>query len=305
MKVLATLLVRLLVTICVVAVAVLVGWQLWVYYMEDPWTRDGRVRADVVQIAPDVSGLVTSVAVVDNQIVQKGQALFTIDQARFELALREANATVEAKEATMEQARRDASRYQRLDTNAVSQSSREQAESQYLTAKADYDQAVADRDTAKLNLDRTVVTAPVNGIVTNFGLRPGTYVSAGRGVFAVIDRDSYYVNGYFEETKLERINIGDPVSIHLMGSSVDMRGRVESIASGIVDRERSDSADLLADVNPTFSWVRLAQRIPVRVRLEDVPPEVKLVAGRTVTVTVLENEAPRGQTAVPGPAPRN
>lgn len=303
MKVLAIILVRLLVTTCVVAAAVFVGWQLWIYYMEEPWTRDGRVRADVVQIAPDVSGLVTSVAVMDNQVVQKGQPLFTIDQARFELALRQADATVEAKQATMEQAQRDANRYQRLDTNAVSQSAREQAESHYLTAKADYDQAVADRDTAKLNLDRTVVTAPVNGIVTNFGLRPGVYVSAGHGVFALIDRDSFYVSGYFEETKLGRISIGDPVSIHLMGSDADISGRVESIASGIVDRERSDSTSLLANVNPTFSWVRLAQRIPVRVRLEDVPPEVKLVAGRTVTVTVLEHKAPSGQTSLPTPIP--
>lgn len=289
MKSLAVLLVRLLVTGAVVAVAAVIGWQLWIYYMEDPWTRDGRVRADVVEIAPDVSGLVTKVSVQDNQAVKRGDPLFTIDQERYKLALRQAEATVESRQASMEQSQRDAERYQKLNTTAVSQSQREQAESNYLVAKAAYDEATADRDTARLNLERTVVTAPVNGLVTNFTLRPGNYVSAGSGVFALVDSDSYHVDGYFEETKLGRINIGDPVRIHLMGSPTPLNGHVESIAAGIVDRERSDSANLLANINPTFSWVRLAQRIPVRVKLEDVPPDVKLVAGRTATVTVVED----------------
>ena len=212
--------------------------------------------------------------------------LFVIDRDRFTLALAQAEATVESRQATMDQTQRDANRYQRLGTDAVSQSSREQAESQYQVAKANYDQAVADRDTAKLNLDRTQVRASVNGIVSNFSLRPGNYVSAGSGVFALVDSDSFYVSGYFEETKLPRIGIGDPVIIHLMGETVPLRGHVESIASGIVDRELSSSSNLLANVNPTFSWVRLAQRIPVRVHIDEVPDGLKVIAGRTATVTV-------------------
>lgn len=277
---------RFAITGLVVVAAVVVGYRLWAYYMNDPWTRDGRVRADVVAIAPDVSGLVTDVFVQDNQKVKRGDVLFQIDHARFALALQQADAAVAGRRAVLDQTTKDLTRYRGLTTDAVSQQKQEQVLAAQQEAKAAYDQAVADRGVAQLNLDRSTVLAPVNGRITNMDLRPGAYVSAGKGVMALIDSDTLRVEGYFEENKLPRIRIGDPVRIKLMGDSTVLKGHVESIAAGIEDRDRGEGSNLLADVNPTFNWVRLAQRIPVRITLEDVPDEVMLVSGRTAMVEV-------------------
>ncbi|GJE27822.1 efflux RND transporter periplasmic adaptor subunit [Methylobacterium organophilum] len=277
---------RLLVTLAMVAFALVVGLGLWDYYMEAPWTRDGRVRADVVAVAPDVSGLVTQVLVEDNQLVTRGDVLFRIDPERFTLALRQAEATVEGRRASAEQAAADYARYSKLSDAAVSQQKVEAARAADLEAKAAYDQALADRDLAKLNLERSAVKASVDGRITNMELRPGTYVTTGRGVMALIDGDTLRVEGYFEETKLPRIHVGDRVRIRLMGEDALLTGRVESIAGGIEDRERTAGSNLLANVNPTFAWVRLAQRVPVRIALDPLPEGLRLVAGRTATVAV-------------------
>ena len=168
----------------------------------------------------------------------------------------------------------------------MSQQKQEEVQATQLIAQAAYDQAVADRDLAKLNLERSDVRASVNGTITNMDLRPGTYVTAGKGVMALVDTDTLRVEGYFEETKLSRIHIGDPVSIRLMGNNTRLTGRVESIAAGIEDRDRTAGTNLLANVNPTFNWVRLAQRVPVRIALDNVPPNTVLVSGRTATVEI-------------------
>jgi multidrug resistance efflux pump len=277
---------RLVVTLAMVAAAIVVGLALWDYYMDAPWTRDGRVRADVVEVAPDVSGLVTEVLVEDNQTVKRGDVLFKIDPERFTLALRQAEAIVEGRKATAEQAAADYVRYSKLSDAAVSQQKVELARATDLAAKAAYDQAVADRDLAKLNLKRSAVKASVNGRITNMELRPGNYVNTGKGVMALVDRDTLRVEGYFEETKLPRIHVGDKASIRLMGEDALLTGHVESVAGGIEDRERTAGANLLANVNPTFAWVRLAQRIPVRIKLDAVPDQTRLVSGRTATVSV-------------------
>jgi RND family efflux transporter MFP subunit len=279
---------RLLLTAIVVVAALAVGRELWVYYMEQPWTRDGRVRADVVQVAPDVSGFVTEVLVKDNQKVHRGDVLFKIDRERFALALRQADASVAGHQATLDQANADLKRYSALTTDAVSQQKQEQVLATQLQAKAAFDQAVADRAVAQLNLDRSEVHASVNGVITNMDLRPGAYVTAGKGVMALVDIDTLHVEGYFEETKLARIRIGDKVQVRLMGEKVTLLGHVESIAAGIEDRDRAEGASLLANVNPTFSWVRLAQRVPVRIALDPVPENMSLVAGRSATVEVLK-----------------
>jgi RND family efflux transporter MFP subunit len=280
------LLARLGVTLAIVALASLVGWRLWVYYMEEPWTRDGRVRADVVTIAPDVSGLVGEVPVRDNQRVQRGEVLFRIDHDRFALALQQAEAVLSSKHIMLLQAQRDAQRYTRLDNTAVSVQKQEQAIADFQVAEAEWQQAQIERDIAKLNLERSDVRAPVNGLVTNLLLRPGDYLSAGNPAVALVDSDSFYVAGYFEETKLSRIHPGNRVIVSLMGERADIEGHVESIAAGITDRELTQSPNMLANVNPTFSWVRLAQRVPVRIAIDRMPEEVRLVAGRTATVTV-------------------
>ncbi|MDX6806615.1 HlyD family secretion protein [Terrihabitans sp. PJ23] len=281
--------VRVLVTLSVVAAAAVVAWQLWVYYMVEPWTRDGRVRADVVGVAPDVSGLVSEVLVRDNQKVEQGDVLFRVDRARYELAVAQARQQVAARTATFEQARRDEARYQTLNEVAVSEQRREQARQAVAEAQAALKQSQIDQELAELNLARTDVKAAVPGVVTNFSLRPGSYVSAGVAVTALVDSESFYVVGYFEETKLGRIRIGDRAAVRLMGEAEDIAGRVESIAAGIDDREVAGTTRLLPNVNPTFSWVRLAQRVPVRIRIEDIPSGTKLIVGRTANVTVLGN----------------
>jgi len=288
---------RFAVTLVVVTVAAIVTWQFWVYYMVEPWTRDGRVRADVVGVTPDVSGLVTEVLVHDNQQVRTGDLLFRIDSARFELALRQAEAVVVNRRATWDEAVREMKRYLSLSDAAVSLEKQQQATAAATAAGAAYDQAVADRDLAKLNLLRSNVTAPVNGSITDFSLRPGDYVSVGKAVAALVDSDSFYVAGYFEETKLPRIQIGDKVLVRIVGESQPLDGHVESFAAGIEDRERAASSNLLPNVNPTFNWVRLAQRVPVRVAIDRLPPKVRLVAGRTATVTVQPGTAADGRHA--------
>ena len=277
---------RAAVTLATVAAAFVVGLALWDYYMDAPWTRDGRVRADVVEIAPDVSGLVVEVLVEDNRDVKRGDVLFRIDPARFTLALRQAEAVVEGRKANAEQAAADYQRYSKLSDAAVSQQKVELARAANLAAQAAYDQAVADRDLAKLNLARSEVRASVGGRISNLDLRPGAYVAVGKPVMALVDGETLHVQGYFEETKLGRIHPGDPVTVQLMGEDRPITGRVESIAAGIEDRERGASASLLANVNPTFAWVRLAQRVPVRVALDPSVDRDRLTVGRTATVVV-------------------
>ena len=290
--------VRVGVTLIVVVLAGLTGWELWRYYMEEPWTRDGRVRAEVVGIAPDVSGLVDEVLVRDNQPVRRGDVLFRIDRDRFALALQQAEAVLSSRHASLLQAQRDQQRYTRLDQSAVSIQRQEQAVTDAQVAEAAWHQAMADRNVAQLNLERSEVKAPVNGFVTNLELRPGDYLSAGKAALALVDSDSFHVAGYFEETKLPRIRPGDRATVRVMGETGVIEGHVDSIATGITDRERTDSPDLLANVNPTFSWVRLAQRVPVRVAIDRVPEGLRLISGRTATVAVLPGEgAPVAQAA--------
>jgi multidrug resistance efflux pump len=277
---------RVVVTALVVVGAFVALRYLWDRYELDPWTRDGRVRADVVQIAPDVSGLVTDVLVHDNQTVKKGQALFVIDQPRFALALRQSEAAVASAQAQVDEAALEDKRNHNLG-NLVSTELLQQGGTKLAQAQAALAQAIVAHDTAKLNMDRTTVLASVNGYITNFELRPGNYATAGRPMFALVDSDSLHIDGYFEETKLPRIHLGDRVSVRLMGESQLLYGRVESIAGGIEDRERGPSSNLLSNVNPTFNWVRLAQRVPVRIQLDKLPPDVRLIAGRTATVSVL------------------
>jgi RND family efflux transporter MFP subunit len=278
---------RVLTTLAVAAVAITLASSLWTYYMDAPWTRDGRVRADIVNVAPDVSGLVSEVSVRDNQQVRHGDVLFSIDRTRFKLALDQAQAVVDSRRASLRRATLDMERYNALiDSAAASRQKQEQAAADAQIAAAQLQQALADLDLAKLNLERSTVRASVDGAITNFSLQPGQYVSVGKGVAALVVTGSLHVEGYFEETRLARIRIGDAVSIHLMGEPCSLRGHVDSIAIGTEDRERSEGSGMLANVNPTFSWVRLAQRIPVRVALDSVPRDVRLIAGRTATVEV-------------------
>lgn len=283
--------IRILITLCLVALAIVMGRKLWVHYMDSPWTRDGRVRADVANIASDVSGLVTAVAVKDNQYVKRGEVLFRIDAERYRHALAQAQAVVEQRKIMLEIKRGQAARRALLDDEVVSRENREDTDLIANSAKADYDDAIAQRDLAKLNLERTAVRAPVNGWVSNLLVRPGDFAQAGAPKLALIDRDSYWVYGYFEEHKLALMHVGDPAEVRMLGTDQVLQGHVESIARGITDRDNPTDVRLLANVNPSFNWVRLAQRVPVRIHLDAVPADFTLVAGMTCTVIVHPEKA--------------
>lgn len=278
---------RVGVTVAVVAAGAWASVALWGHYREAPWTRDGRVRADVVQIAPDISGIVEGIAVHDNQEVHKGDLLFSIDSVRPRIALAQAEASVRGLRSQIAQAQREDRRNRALGELVPAETS-EQSAQRLEQLSAALAQAAAAVDNAKVNLTRTRVLAPVDGWVTNLDLRPGTYATTGRPVMALIDKDSIHVLGYFEETKISRVRVGDPVRVRLIGETEPLHGHVDSIAAGIEDRERNPSSNLLANVNPTFNWVRLAQRIPVRVRLDKPPEDRRLIMGRTASVDIMD-----------------
>lgn len=276
----------ILVTIVVVAVATAGGWFIWKAYANSPWTRDARVRANVVNVAPDVAGPIIDIKVKDNQHVAIGDVLFVVDQARYRLALSQAQASLDAAKSVAEQRQDEFQRRERLSATSISIEALNQARSAAAEAEANYAQAEASLEVAKLNMARTTVHSPVNGHVTNLLVEPGDYAMQGRAVLAIVDEDSFYVAGYFEETKLPLIKIGDKVSIRLIGWGPELDGHVESIARAITDRDNVVGGDLVANVNPTFSWVRLAQRIPVRIAIDKAPKDATLSAGMTATVVV-------------------
>ncbi|MGE8334349.1 efflux RND transporter periplasmic adaptor subunit [Pseudomonas laurylsulfatiphila] len=280
---------RVVLTLLIVSFAVVVVWRMVMYYMFAPWTRDGHIRADIVQIAPDVSGLIQQVEVRDNQLVKRGQVLFSIDPDRFKLALRQAKAAVADREETLAQAQREAKRNKGLG-NLVPGEQLEESQSKVARAQVALMEAQVAVDSAQLNLDRSVIRSPVDGYVNDRAPRAQEFVSAGRPVLSVVDSNSFHIDGYFEETKLNGIHIGQSVDIRVIGDNARLRGHVESIVAGIEDRDRTSGNNLLPNVNPAFSWVRLAQRIPVRIAFDDVPEDFRMIAGRTATVSIIDDQ---------------
>ncbi|GAN71886.1 efflux RND transporter periplasmic adaptor subunit [Acetobacter syzygii] len=278
-------LIRVVLTLAVVSLAIVLGITLWNVYMIAPWTRDGRVRVYVVDVAPEVSGTVVQIPVVDNQFVHKGDPLFVLDPVRFRLAIREAQARLDGALEDLKLKRNDAKRRMGLG-GIVSAEEQEVFNSNVATQIAAVDAARAALDVAKLNLQRSVLYSPVNGYVTNLNLRVGDYAAASQARMAVIDADSYWVYGYFEETKMWGVHVGDVARVKLMGYKPILTGHVVSIARGINDTNGTPDKLGLQDVNPIFTWVRLAQRIPVRIHLDHVPDSVTLAAGMTATVSV-------------------
>ena len=306
-----------LLTLAVVVFAIVLGWFAWEHYTRAPWTRDARVRADVVTLSADVSGRIVSLAVQDNQHVEKGQLLLDIDPARYTLAVEHARRSVEVAKATLgqsqaaivaseallkqrqsEERRRrtlkqgfaiSGEEWEKSSTDvAVAQADLLRNQANLGLAEANVQLAIAAQTQAELDLQRTRVESPVSGYVTNLLTREGDYAVSGGALMALVDSDTLHVEGYFEETKLARIRVGDKAQIRLMGEPVRLTGHVESIAAGIEDRDRGQGANLLANVNPTFSWVRLAQRVPVRIALDHLPDRIALVAGRSATVEITD-----------------
>jgi len=276
----------LLITLATIAVAVVLGRAMWDAYMGAPWTRDGTVRAYVVTMAPEVSGRIVELPVADNQFVHKGDLLMVIDPTNYKIAVSLAEAAVQQAQVNAQNVEREAKRRQELTNLAVTVEEKQTYASNALASEAQYQQAQANLDQARVNLERTQIRSPVNGWVTNLLAQLGDYASIGTNVISLVDADSFWIDGYFEETNLEPIQVGDPASIKLMGYSQIVRGHVGSIARGINVANAQPNGQGLAQVNPIFTWVRLAQRIPVRIHIDQVPEGVALAAGMTATVQI-------------------
>jgi len=286
----------ILITLIAVALAVVAGQALWEVYMSAPWTRDGTVRVYVVTMAPQVAGQIVKLPVVDNQFVHKGDLLMVIDPTDYKIAVDLAGAAVENAQVTAHNEQREAQRRQELTQLAVTKEEKQTFESNAVAAQATYQQAVANLNQARVNLQRTEIRSPVNGYVTNLLAQLGDYATVGKNLISLVDADSFWVDGYFEETNVDRIQVGDPATIKLMGYRQIVRGHVNSIARAI-DVPNAQPNDLgLATVNPIFTWVRLAQRIPVRIHIDHVPDGVQLAAGMTATVQIDPRPTPSPST---------
>ncbi|RYB07201.1 efflux RND transporter periplasmic adaptor subunit [Lichenibacterium ramalinae] len=292
-----------LVTLCIAAVAAYAGWLLWNAYMASPWTRDGTVRVYVVTVAPEVSGQIVDLPVRDNQFVHKGDLLMRIDPRDYRVAIDLSQAALDQAQADYMNKQSQAARRLQLTDLATTPEQKEQYVSAAKMAQADVEQQKANLDRAKINMERTEIRAPVNGWVTNLLTQQGNYATTGQTALSVVDSDSYWVDGYFEETNIGPIREGDPAKVYLLGYRRVVLGHVDSVARAIVVSNAQPGQSGLATVNPIFTWVRLAQRVPVRVHLDDVPPDVRLVAGMTATVEVDPPAGPRPPVADTGAQP--
>ncbi|EOC1308483.1 p-hydroxybenzoic acid efflux pump subunit AaeA [Cronobacter dublinensis] len=285
MKVLTTKITRTAITVVVVVLAFIAIFRAWSFYTESPWTRDARFSADVVAIAPDVAGLITSVDVHDNQLVKKDQVLFTIDQPRYQKALEEAEADVAYYQALVNEKRREAGRRNQLGIQAMSREEIDQANNVLQTVLHQLAKAEATRDLAKLDLQRTVIRAPADGWVTNLNVYTGEFITRGSTAVALVKQNSFYVQAYMEETKLEGVRPGFRVEITPLGSNNVLHGTVDSVSAGVTNASSTRDDKGMATVDSNLEWVRLAQRVPVRIRLDKQPGNL-YPSGTTATVVV-------------------
>ncbi|SAI59647.1 HlyD family secretion protein [Bordetella ansorpii] len=281
-------------TLLAVAAAVILVTALWRAYVLAPWTRDGRVSAQIVGIAPEINGTVIEVPLMDDQYVERGDVLYRIDPERFELAVAQAEAQLAAATAALSQKRDDAQRRKGMD-GLVPREDIHHATQAVAIAEAEQRRARVALDVARLDLARTTLRAPVDGYVTHLRLRQGDYAVAGHPNIALLDAHSFWITGYFEETKLHGIRPGAPAQIRLMGFDDLIHGHVASIGRGITNANELADAQGLPSVEPSFSWIRLAQRIPVRVEIDHVPASIVLAAGMTCSIGVGQP----GQDVVP------
>jgi RND family efflux transporter MFP subunit len=282
----AKIVLRRLATVGIAVVAVLAALAAWDQYNAGPWTRDGRVRVQVASVAPEISGKITELRIVDNQFVHKGDVLYVIDPFDFDVALRANKAALQQRMADLSVKESQSERRRRLSDLASSTEEKQVYEGNALQAKAAVDSAEQQVRLAETNLQRTEVRSPVNGIVTNLLLREGDYAHQGATNVSIIDTDSYWVDGYFEETKLARLCVGDRAEAKLMGYSAPIIGHIATVTRGVSVSNAAASTQGLPNVDPVYTWVRLAQRVPVRIAIDKVPTGVPLVSGLTATVTI-------------------
>jgi len=277
-------LLRVLFTMSLTVVATLLSVALWQEYMDNTWTRDGRIRVDTVMIAPDVSGLVSQMFIKDNQYVHENDIIFQIDKKRFQESLAKSQALTQKFKAQYDIKNIIYQRRLSVDNEVVSQEEHDISKFQLRVAKSLYDQALANEKQAKTDLARSSIYAPSDGWITNLLLKRGDFVHVGEKAVAFIKDKTFWVNGYFEENKIPAISIGDKAIIRPLGTDFEIIGHVQSIAKGITDRDNALGGQLLANVNPSFTWVRLAQRIPVRIKIDKVPEGFVLRAGTTCSI---------------------
>nr|WP_137827186.1 HlyD family secretion protein [Methylobacterium sp. L1A1] len=284
---------RLAATAAILVLAVIAAGLVWQFYVTAPWTRDGRVRVQVANIAPQVSGSIVALKVVDNQEVKVGDVLYVIDPFDFEVSVTSAEAEVKNREADLQVKQAQAARRAALSTVSTSVEEKQQYAGTAKIAEAALETAQSQLAQAKKNLERTQVRSTVNGRVTNLLLRVGDFASTGTANARVIDTDSFWIDGYFEETKMAHIRVGAAAEMALMGYATPLHGTVESLTLGISTANAAPSTQGLPNVDPVYTWVRLAQRVPVRIRIDRVPPEVTLVAGMTATVVIEDGAGSR------------
>ncbi len=294
MKALIRKIARYAITLLLVIIAVIIIFRAWVFYTESPWTRDARFSADVVAISPDVTGLITDVPVHDNQLVKKGDTLFVVDRPRYQKALDQAQADVEYYQALVSEKRREAGRRNQLGTVAMSREAIDQANNDLQTSEHQLAKAIATRDLAKIDLERTTIKAPSDGWVTNLNVFGGEYITRGSVAVALVQQHSFYVLAYLEETKLHGVQPGFRAEVTPLGSNIVLRGTVDSIAAGVTNSSSSVDTKGMATVDSNLEWVRLAQRVPVRIRLDQQPGN-RFPAGTTATV-VITGKADRQHT---------
>jgi RND family efflux transporter MFP subunit len=282
-----------IINLALIAAVAWYAYQTFDEYINNPWTRNGQVRGHVIQVSPRVTGMVTSIAVIDNQFVHEGDLLFEIDPEPFDIAIAQAEANLKRDHISSRSSKIEYDRLQEIfkkDPGAVSHKDLNRREANYLQSLSQIDVAQESLRSAKLNLSYTRVHASVDGYVSNVDFQIGTQAVANTPIIALVDSNSFWVFGYFRESQIGRFKIGDPARVTLMAyPDRPLRGTVESLGWGIAPSDGNTGANLLPSIKPVFQWIRLAQRIPVRIKLEKVPAGVELRFGLTASVMVLSD----------------
>ena len=285
---------KILITSILLLSASYFGYNKYQDYFANPWTRDGQVRAQVIQISPRVSGTVTKIDIIDNQFVKKGDLLFEIDNEPFLIKIAQINAQIKREKVNLRGRKVEFERVQNIakkDKGAVSQKDLIRHEINYLKSLAQIDSLKEQLHSAELNLTFTKVFAPVDGYVSNINFQIGSQAVANKPILALVDSNSFWVFGFFRESMLEEISIGDTTQVTLMAySDKPISGVVESIGWGIAHTDGNPGANLLPQIKPVFQWIRLAQRIPVRVKLDKLPEGVELRFGLTASVKIIHKD---------------
>jgi RND family efflux transporter MFP subunit len=283
-----------IINLALIAAVAWYAYQAFDEYINNPWTRNGQVRGHVIQVSPRVTGMVTSIAVIDNQFVHEGDLLFEIDPESFEIAIAQSEANLKRARISSRSSKIEYDRLKEIfakDPGAVSQKDLNRREANYLQSLSQIDVAQETLRSAKLNLSYTRVHASVDGYVSNVDFQIGTQAVANTPIIALVDSNSFWVFGYFRESQIGRFKIGDPARVTLMAyPDRPLQGTVESLGWGIAPSDGNTGANLLPSIKPVFQWIRLAQRIPVRIKLDKLPPDVELRFGLTASVMVLSDK---------------